>query len=450
MYRYSKEPMNVREKFNIVSQCAVEKSVYSRNVKTLLNINDQELTYLLANRNVKADQDYAHLFIPRDDCNARKTAIVRELYVALVEYVLYKINHIRPYEEHNHADSKGFYLLDFPGYDSLPINNLEQLMINLGNEKVYENLFASQLISQEKRILEEEGLKRFALDLPNLDLNSGLVKILESRDRPTGLLKLITTVSQNKRTEAKPKEAYKGLIADIAKSYQKTSYFVHKIKKVADEFSIVHSFYKVEYDPSQFIEMDKNLKLDPYFLDLVSSRNEDLKQVFRSYISKLENDRGDSLGDQYYFEMQSLEKELSMANLSYIFNLRVTEKMTPNNFNPAIIIPQVQKFGLEAYLKFKKRTYPIRIEYPVFCRKYLELNTHENRFFADLIADPETRLRNVAQAIMEAVSGISLDEELFFGTNYVLFSMAKFQEVVDAFGVYVNFMLTSRPERWRD
>jgi hypothetical protein len=41
-------------------------------VKQLTGLTDEELAFAVTNKNVKADQEDAHLHLPFDDCNKKK------------------------------------------------------------------------------------------------------------------------------------------------------------------------------------------------------------------------------------------------------------------------------------------------------------------------------------------------------------------------------------------
>lgn len=54
------------------SQCTVDRNEYFKRVKLLTLMSDEELSYLVTNKNVKADIEVAHLFIPFEECNKKK------------------------------------------------------------------------------------------------------------------------------------------------------------------------------------------------------------------------------------------------------------------------------------------------------------------------------------------------------------------------------------------
>lgn len=322
---------------------------------------------------------------------------MRELYLAIYTNLTSFINSINTFEEDAGVDYRTMSLLDYTGYDSLAVNNLEQLCVNFSNEKYFEKFFVENLIEKEKKVFEEEGLRKVLAEFPEFQSNSDLIKIIESKDKPIGLLKLISMVSQSKRTEQKPKEAYKGFVTDLTKTYKNSSHIGHKVKKKADEFHINHSFYTIEYDPSNFIEIDKNSSLEGFFLTIIKQNNSELHEFLGPYLAAVENYKYSSYGEQFVLEINNIYKEMSACEIKYVLNIRPNNKMKCEEFDQLCVIPQIQNLGLVDFLSFKKATYPIRKDCVQFTRKFLEIKKTENRFFDEISKDADPKYKKIAQ-----------------------------------------------------
>ena len=247
------------------------------------------------------------------------------------------INSLYKFEESEDPDERILTLLDAPGYDSLSKNSLEQLCINLANEKIFESVFSVQVLEKEKKQLLEEGLNLYHIGQLEFDSNADLIKNLESDQTPKGLLKLISSISQKSMN-------YKAFITDLQKMVTKTKHFSQRQNKKGDEFAIDHSFYKVEYDPSSFLQVDRNQKLEKFFLELMKQKNPIMHKMLHQYTEVLADKRYDSYGDQFIVDCNSMIKDLG-ADVSYVFNLRQKEKNGEEKFNQHIVIPQLKKFG---------------------------------------------------------------------------------------------------------
>jgi myosin heavy subunit len=325
-----------------------------------------------------------------------RLSIARELYWGLIEFLVVKVNSLRPYDDKLANDSKTLNLLDFTGYDSLPNNGLEQLLINLGNEKYSNTLFMVPQFQKEKKFMEDEGLRRFASEVKLLESNSSLIKILESKDKPKGLLSVLTTNSLSKRYETNPKTVYKTFLTDVHdKLFKNSDHITRKVKKTADEFVFNHSFYKVEYDPIAFLDQDRNTKLEPYFMENLAERFPIFSRILEPYKERTLESKNESLGDVFVFQTNQLQKDLTSSDIHYVFNIRANNG--GEDFDGNVVIPQLKKFYIEDFLENTRLSYPIRIEYKIFCKKYLELLTTENRFYPQLKSDPKTNWRSVAQ-----------------------------------------------------
>lgn len=322
--------------------------------------------------------------------------MARELYAALHEFLVVKVNSLRPFDDKIAQEVKTINLLDFTGYDSLPNNSLEQLLINLGNEKFSNTLFMVPQFQKEKKFMEDEGFRRFANEVQLLESNSSLIKILESKEKPKGLLSVLTTNSLSKRYETNPKTVYKTFLTDIHdKLFKNSDHISRKVKKNADEFIINHSFYKVEYDPVSFLDQDRNMKLEQYFMEILSQRVPMFSRILNPYKERTQESKNESLGDVFVYQTNQLQKELGNTDIHYVFNIRANNE--GEDFDGHVVIPQLKKFYIEEYLENLKNNFPIRIEYKVFCKKYLELLPTENRFYHQLKADPKTNWRSVTQ-----------------------------------------------------
>lgn len=322
--------------------------------------------------------------------------MARELYAALHEFLVVKVNALRPYDEKGSPLTKTLNLLDFTGYDSLQNNGLEQLLINLGNEKYSSTLFMVPQFNKEKKFMEDEGFRRFANELQLLESNSSLIKILECKEKPKGLLSVLTTNSMSKRYETNPKTVYKTFLTDVHdKLFKNSDHITRKMKKNAEEFVFNHSFYKVEYDPTAFLDHDRNHKLEPFFTNTLAKKAPVFARMLEPYKERIHESKNESLGDVFIYQTNQLQKEIGHTGIHYVFNVRANNG--GEDFDGSVVVPQLKKFYIEDFLENMKKFYPIRIEYQIFCKKYLELLSTENRFYPQLAVDTRTSWRTVAQ-----------------------------------------------------
>jgi myosin heavy subunit len=309
------------------------------------------------------------------------------------------VNKLKPYDEKGAPNTKTLNLLDFTGYDSLPTNGLEQLLINLANEKYSQTLFMVPQFQKEKKFMEDEGFRRFANEVQQLDSNSSFIKIIESKEKPKGLLSVITTNSLSKRYETNAKAVYKTILTDIHdkdKLFKNSEHIIRKVKRNADEFVLNHSFYKVEYDPTNFLEQDRNAKLEPYLMDILSSRTAIFTRIIEPYKERISESKNESLSDVFIYHSNQLQKELGNTDFHYVFNIRANNDGS-DELDSRVVIPQLKKFYIKEYLESMRSLYPIRIEFNSFCKKYLELLRTENKFYSELVVDPKTNWRTMAQ-----------------------------------------------------
>lgn len=252
---------------------------------------------------------------------------------------------------------------------------------------------------KEKKFMEDEGFRRFANEVQQLDSNSSFIKIIESKEKPKGLLSVITTNSLSKRYETNAKAVYKTILTDIHdkdKLFKNSEHIIRKVKRNADEFVLNHSFYKVEYDPTNFLEQDRNAKLEPYLMDILSSRTGIFTRIIEPYKERISESKNESLSDVFIYHSNQLQKELGNTDFHYVFNIRANNDGS-DELDSRVVIPQLKKFYIKEYLESMRSLYPIRIEFNSFCKKYLELLRTENKFYSELMVDPKTNWRTMAQ-----------------------------------------------------
>lgn len=270
------------------------------------------------------------------------------------EFVVRKINSLYEYDDLTDKNFKTLNLMDFTGYDALPKNGLEQLLINLGNEKYSDSIFINLQVQKEKKFMEDEGFKRFASEVHLLEPNTSLIKILESKEKPIGLLSLLTSIALSSRCEKNQKVAHKAFVTDIhTKLFKNSDHITQKMKRVADEFIINHSFYKVEYDPTDFIDLDRNLKLEDYFLGAVSQKEGKLVKLLKIYKEMVDDKRKDSLSDLFTYNSDQVKKDIANSDINYVFNIRANNEMEEEIFDQNVVIPQLKKLSSSSLFRHR-------------------------------------------------------------------------------------------------
>ena len=329
------------------------------------------------------------------ECNLRKRTLMTETYFAAFRAMVDFINGLHPFEELDKDNYKTLMLVDFPGYDSLKENHLDQLLINFGNEKFFENLFINHTSEKECKLFETEGQRRIAKEFRMDPVAANLVKYFENQEGLGGFFKFLSSVSQSSRMESQWNECYKSFCRDFIAQKNKqhlSEVFLQNAKEkgemkgVINTFILGHSFYPVTYQTSDLLLDDRNTKLEPYFLDVLKKKNEGMSKIFEAYRTWIKDSKKhESLGQQFNFEFNQFQQQVSAAGgLNFVFNIRFETPDNPDEFNQTIVIPQLQKLGVVKYLNKRKEYFPVRIGFKEFCSKFMIMCLKVNEFFLEL------------------------------------------------------------------
>ncbi|XP_041372213.1 uncharacterized protein LOC121385560 isoform X2 [Gigantopelta aegis] len=380
---------------------------------TMLEIDLQQFAKFLVIRKITVSGEVIDCLNSKEKADEVRDAVAKMLYERLFGWLVRQINVAlhKPNSRANTAGSIG--ILDICGFESLPNNGLEQLCINIVNEK-FQMFMNDQMFRREKEIYESEGLEWEAPEYTN---NQEIVDMFFKR---TGILSLI---DEDTKFQQATDET---LVRKLDDRFSGSVHY-HKTKGAHPEFFIHHFAGSVKYNAAGFLEKNGN-ELSPEMLRcLKSSNNEMVSDLFtvrptntgtisgtpftyrmstrhqpvchkprgnnkitagliRDTLKILKQRYGDVTPQSgppvmevqnqktvvTYFQnsMQELLTRMETAEARFVRCVKPNENQTPDEFDDDKVLEQLTYNGISEVAQIRRLGYPVRFRYQDFFERY--------------------------------------------------------------------------------
>eukprot|EP00928_Gymnodinium_smaydae_P028298 TRINITY_DN21606_c0_g1_i2.p1 TRINITY_DN21606_c0_g1~~TRINITY_DN21606_c0_g1_i2.p1 ORF type:complete len:1743 (+),score=366.46 TRINITY_DN21606_c0_g1_i2:64-5292(+) len=315
-------------------------------------------------------------FSPVGDKHAAQSrdSMAKLIYGRLFKWLVGRCNEslsVGLHSEKGHADALPFIgVLDIFGFESFKTNSLEQLFINLANERL-QQFFNNYIFKTEINEYKAEGIEVGSITfVDNID-------ILEMIEGKGGLLTILDdTTTGVSSTDAKYQAA-------IVKAFEKNPRFVKP--KFPDQplFGVKHYAGDVQYTTTGFLT--KNSAQQP--TEVLELLAESEHTVLRELVS---NDTTASMGKEasttvgprktvkkatvssdFRRSLQDLIAKLNASNAHFIRCLKPNKLLSPDAFDAPLVLEQLQLSGVMQAVKIRKAGYPIRQPSRDFVKRYI-------------------------------------------------------------------------------
>jgi len=269
-------------------------------------------------------------------------------------------------------------VLDIAGFEKFETNMLEQLLINLSNEKL-QQVFNQTVFKQELADYAEEGISD--VDVAFID-NEQILKLLEGKVLPA----LDDATTGVKQTDAT-------FTSKINKDLSVNPYFVTPKFGGLLEFGIKHYAGEVVYSTKGFLEKNQ-LSQPPEVLELLDISTNVVMQQLAPEQSDAMRGRKVTISSGFRKNLNSLIDKLNKSNAHFIRCIKPNSKKVPKDFDSPAVIEQMTCAGIEEAVKLRKLGYAFRQTFKAFIGRYL-------------IILPKAERRKIATA-----TGISLERSV--------------------------------------
>jgi len=330
-------------------------------VAAMLGLDAGELEKALTSKNVGNKSVIIVSYTPAQS-SATRDSMAKAIYQGLFTWTIAKCNASMDKTQ----DFANFAaILDIFGFESFHHNSLEQLCINLCNEKL-QYFFNDFIFAQEEAAYEAEGVSVPRSDFedngPTLELlekprQGVLAMIDEEISVPRGsdaslLSKLVSKHGPHKNFEkAGPK--------NCPKEYNRVA------------FGIVHYAGMVMYDTTDFLEKNKD-QLHPDVVTMLHTTTSDLVKTCLPPppVKGGSKKKSATLCSAFKKSLAELIATLQTTEPHFVRCMKPNKEKIGGNFTSAMMLEQMRYSGLLEVCRIRKLGYPLRKDYKDFAKRY--------------------------------------------------------------------------------
>lgn len=201
-----------------------------------------------------------------------RDAMAKALYSRLFSWIVNKVNTmLLPAATVEIKSTIG--VLDIFGFESLQVNSLEQLCINIANEQL-QCLFNDHVFSWMQHELEQEGIEASRVSYTD---NEPLLALFMGQ--PIGVFNIVDEESRF------PGATDKSLIEKLNKNFKASAYFT-ATKSSTLQFTVVHYAGDIRYDVAGWIAKNRDVLTPSVISILRESSNELVRELFSTSQTK--------------------------------------------------------------------------------------------------------------------------------------------------------------------
>ncbi|XP_076128082.1 unconventional myosin-VIIb-like [Alosa pseudoharengus] len=354
----------------------------------LLEVDTDSLDASLTRRTFSTNRERVSKPLSSEQARDTRDAFVKAIYTKMFLWLFEKIN-VAIHKAPAQGMSTGYQsigLLDIFGFENFVTNSFEQLCINFANEQL-QQFFVRHVfkLEQEEYTLEDISWQRivFTDNQPTLDLLA---------IKPMNILALIDEESNF------PKGTDITMLTKINQVHKKSSIYIASKSDHDIHFGIKHFAGAVYYDPTGFLEKNRDALSSDLMSLVQKSSNKLLRLLFEKElnvnnmkknnskvvmtpISSLkqvnEAHRGKTtLSSQFRQSLDTLMKALSVCQPHFIRCFKPNHTKAAKVFDRELCMRQLRDSGMLETIRIRKSGYPIRHTFREFLGRYrVLLNT---------------------------------------------------------------------------
>jgi myosin heavy subunit/ankyrin repeat protein len=359
-----------------------------------------------------------------------RDAIAKEVYKRFFDWVVNRINELIKTQHHgSEKEDSGVLsigMLDIFGFEICAKNSFEQLCINLCNE-VMQMHFNKSIFDLEMEIYKNENIL-----LPPLTYNNNEDVIDLLRNKSNGCFTILDDEINV------PGGSFSGYMNKLDTQH-KNNVRYKSMKKGKDVgFIITHYAGQVNYDPSLFLEKNKDtLPVDAVEL-LQGSSMALIRDLFSEAPEKSKASNKKSVSKIFLQQLDDLVLTLSQTKSHFIRCIKPNAEKTPFIFDALSIDDQLRNSGVFETVLVMKNGYSFRLEHSLFINMYHSLmlsdNIEHQLAWKALLSDSSKNYKQKCESFISGMrendmSGSQSVAECKVGTTLVFFRPKQYYEL---------------------
>jgi len=329
----------------------------------VLRVSEEGLRKVLCQKLIKSGVELIESPLsPEKACQARDS-FARMIYGRLFKWLISRCN-IALGLTFGGEDvlSKPFFgVLDIAGFEIFEVNQLEQLFINLSNEKL-QQYFNQFVFKQEFKEYEEEGVP---FDRIKFHDNADVLQLIEGTG---GILLMLDDASTGvKQTDIQYTEK-------LIRQHEKNPKFLKPAftKNQPLQFGVKHYAGEVMYTTEKFLE--KNLSVQPAeMMELMRSSGLSVLSLSASDQSgeKAGPTKKATVGSTFRRSLAKLIEKLGNAEANFVRCLKPNQEKVPAKYTAPTVLQQLLLTGVMETVRIRKAGFQVKIVHEAFCEHFL-------------------------------------------------------------------------------
>ena len=345
------------------------------NAAALLGCDAAALAKALAVRSISVRSEVIEQSLTEAQAADTRDALSKTLYASLFTWMCNRIN--ERLAESEERVKRGVScaggiadvnILDIYGFESFDKNSMEQLLINLANEKL-QGQFNTHLFKLEQAEYESEGIDWTRIEWVD---NQPCLDLIESR-KPAGLLALLDEEC------LMPKTTDVSLCEKYASQCSANPHF-RKNKRMPTGFEVKHFAGDVMYDTTGWLEKNRDA-ISADVKSVLTEANHALVPALGALMSSGVDPsarRGssksvDTVGSRFRSQLADLIKLLDGTSLHFVRCIKPNPRQAPDDFDASLVLNQLRCCGVLEVVRISSAGYPTRYEYQGFLGRYMFL-----------------------------------------------------------------------------
>eukprot|EP00929_Paragymnodinium_shiwhaense_P020151 TRINITY_DN13523_c0_g3_i1.p1 TRINITY_DN13523_c0_g3~~TRINITY_DN13523_c0_g3_i1.p1 ORF type:complete len:1730 (+),score=492.31 TRINITY_DN13523_c0_g3_i1:75-5192(+) len=341
-------------------------------IASVLQVKSSDLTKVLCFKRITTGNEVIDSPLDPEKAQQNRDSTAKYIYSRLFKWVVNRCN--EALGDLQTAGSRGdnsrglfFGVLDIAGFEIFETNRLEQLFINLSNEKL-QQFFNNSVFRKELREYEEEGIPITNILWKD---NSDVLEMIEGK---AGMLVMLDDATTGvKQTDLQYTEK-------VLKQFEKHGKFI-KPKFVKDaplQFGVRHYAGEVVYTSEAFLQ--KNVAaVAPEVLEILSSSTMTNISTFAQDAAApaAPTGRGGpapkkaTVSSTFRKSLNKLIESLNCAEASFVRCVKPNQEKQPSKFNSPLVMEQLRLTGVMETVNIRKAGFLMRPSCQEFLQRFL-------------------------------------------------------------------------------